>query len=82
MLLYYRKAFGRLVIIQKIMKPVQLYTSETLVMTRRDEALLEIWERKIPGRTYGRIFENNKAASRILRAAPEGKRRQWGKKSK
>ncbi|XP_039299202.1 uncharacterized protein LOC120355027 [Nilaparvata lugens] len=41
-----------------VIRPVVLYGAETWVPTQKDEALLNVWERKILRKIYGPIFSN------------------------
>lgn len=46
-------------IYRTVLRPIVMYASETWVMTRRDETMLNTWERKVLRRIYGPVREED-----------------------
>jgi hypothetical protein len=52
-----RKA--KLAIYKTIIKPIVIHASETWVLTKKDEALISTWQRKVLRKIFGPVNERN-----------------------
>jgi hypothetical protein len=50
---------AKLAIYKTIIKPVVTYASEAWVLTKKDEALISTWERKVLRKIFGPVNERN-----------------------